>query len=75
MPKKNDNKSTKKIPSKTIAAATPVRQTSVPPKAQPAKRAITHEQIAKRAYEIYLSGTGGSADQNWMRAERELRAS
>src|SRR3954452_10908471 len=39
-----------------------------------ANRTITHEMIAKRAYEIYASGKGGSPHDNWVRAERELRA-
>jgi hypothetical protein len=30
--------------------------------------------IAKRAYEIYLSGKGGSQMENWLRAERELKS-
>ena len=34
---------------------------------------ITHDMIANRAYEIYLSGAGGSEFDNWCRAERELR--
>jgi hypothetical protein len=29
--------------------------------------------IAKRAFEIYVSGKGGSQTDNWFRAERELR--
>ena len=33
----------------------------------------SHEQIAKRAYEIWQSGKGGSQQDNWYRAERELR--
>jgi hypothetical protein len=37
-------------------------------------RQVTHEQIARRAYEISKSGTGGSPEENWYRAERELRA-
>ena len=37
-------------------------------------RQVTHEQIARRAYEIFKSGTGGSTEDNWFRAERELRA-
>jgi Protein of unknown function (DUF2934) len=31
-----------------------------------------HEAIAIRAYEIYRSGQGGSSDDHWYRAEREL---
>ena len=53
----------------------PVRNTAIPkvPAASPAKKEVTHEAVAKRAYEIYLSGTGGTAEDNWLRAERELR--
>jgi hypothetical protein len=36
---------------------------------------ITHEQIAKRAYEIYLrnGAVPGRDEQNWLQAEAELR--
>jgi hypothetical protein len=37
-------------------------------------RKPTQQEIAKRAYEIYKSGKGGSDLENWFRAERELRA-
>jgi hypothetical protein len=37
-------------------------------------RQVTQEQIARRAYEIFKSGTGGTPEENWYRAERELRA-
>ena len=39
-----------------------------------AKTAPTHEEIASRAYEIYLErgGAPGDASQDWTRAEREL---
>ena len=39
------------------------------------KKQISHEQIARRAYEIWQSGKGGSEFDNWVRAERELRGS
>ena len=42
------------------------------PKTTPAKQ-ITQAQIAERAYFISRSGTGGSEQDNWYRAERELR--
>jgi Protein of unknown function (DUF2934) len=51
-----------------------VSRNSPLPKAGSAKREISHEMIAKRAYEIYVSGKGGSQDENWARAERELRS-
>jgi len=43
-------------------------------KARPAKTAPTHEEIALRAYEIYLErgGAPGDALEDWTRAEREL---
>jgi len=36
------------------------------------EKLASHEDIAKRAYEIYSSGHGGSAVDDWLRAEREL---
>jgi hypothetical protein len=39
------------------------------------KKQITNDQIARRAYEIWQSGKGGSDFDNWVRAERELRGS
>ena len=52
--------------------SSPVRNSPVP-KAQGAPKAITHEMIAKRAYEISQSPQCGSEYDNWVRAERELR--
>jgi hypothetical protein len=51
-------------------------QRAAAPKAQPQtqRKQVTQEQIAKRAYEIHISGKGGSELDNWLRAERELRA-
>jgi len=37
-----------------------------------AEKIIAHEAIAQRAYEISTYGTGGSAEGNWLQAEREL---
>jgi len=69
----------KKIPfvnpaSKSAPATTPVRNTAIP-KAQPqaAAKVVTHDMIAKRAYEIAHSPQRGSDHDNWLRAERELR--
>jgi hypothetical protein len=33
---------------------------------------VSHHHIAVRAYEIYASGHGGSAFDNWLAAERQL---
>lgn len=37
-----------------------------------ADRIIGHEAIALRAFDIFQLGAGGSQDDNWFRAEREL---
>jgi hypothetical protein len=70
-------KPAKSTPAKStpVATTTPVRNTSIPPKPAvvPAKKVVTHEAIAIRAYEISRSGMGGSEDQNWLQAERELK--
>jgi hypothetical protein len=55
-------------PAKTV---TSVRNSPIPK--TPAKKEITHEEIARRAFEISCSGTGGSEVDNWLRAERELK--
>ena len=58
----------------TATVSTPVRNSPVPKVAQQAsrKQTPTHEQISKRAYEIWQSGQGGSQDEHWYRALREL---
>jgi len=42
------------------------------------RRVPTHEEIAQRSYEIFLARGGqqgfGSPEQDWLQAERELRA-
>ena len=35
---------------------------------------VSHEQIAERAYHLYLAGTEGDAFTHWVIAERELGA-
>jgi len=44
-------------------------QTTTPPK-------ITHEQIAKRAHDIWVKNgcKHGQDEQNWLEAERQLKA-
>jgi hypothetical protein len=81
------NSTRKTTPAKTVS--TPVRNSAIPRSTSPTNRGfgnngggaalasgrqITHEAIAKRAYEIWKSGKGGSQYDNWLRAERELRA-
>jgi hypothetical protein len=81
MAKKATNISVPKTPVKAADAVVDssvkatVSRNSPVPKAAPAKREISQEMIAKRAYEIFATGRGGSQDDNWHRAERELRSS
>jgi hypothetical protein len=60
----------RKPASRKRTASTEVRNSPLPKAAAPARP--TADQIARRAYEIYLSGSGGSETENWLRAEREL---
>ncbi len=63
-------------PSPSIArTVTPMRNTPIPKvSTMPApRREITHEMIAKRAYEISQSPECRDELSNWLRAERELR--
>jgi hypothetical protein len=59
---------------KTAAATTaaPRKRTRRTPSMRRTRRAISHDQIALRAYEIHLSGVGGDPVEHWLRAEREL---
>ena len=61
----------RKSPSTTASTATPK-----PRKAPAAAPAPTHEQIALRAYHLYLSRNGapGNPFEDWKRAEQELVA-
>lgn len=65
---------TVKTPAVGVAATTPVRNTPIPRvvTAQVSRKAITHEMICCRAYEISQSSQCGSEMENWLRAEREL---
>jgi hypothetical protein len=55
---------------KAASAATSVRRRTTGKKAA---AAVTQEQIAERAYYLYLE-RGGDQLENWLHAERELAA-
>jgi hypothetical protein len=73
----------KPVPSKNVTPAAPVAKAAPAPaapvaKAAPAAKATasykpTQEEIAARAFEIYQRD-GGTDQENWLRAERELIA-
>jgi len=54
-----------------IETVTAVRNSPLP-KAVAAKKEVTCQDIARRAYEIWQTNGGGELD-NWLAAERELR--
>lgn len=68
MARNTANKQTQPTPAQPQAEST--RNVGVASRNGPA-----HEQIARRAYEIFLArgGTHGNAEQDWLQAERELR--
>jgi hypothetical protein len=51
-------------PAQTTTKPTEAREPAASPKP-------SHDQIAERAYAIHLE-EGGSDEENWLRAEREL---
>jgi hypothetical protein len=56
--------------------STPVRNSAIPKLTPVVSRKpleITTEVIARKAFEIFASGQGGSELDNWFAAERELR--
>ena len=69
----SNSPASKGFTSKATPASTVSRNTPLPRPSSPVKREITHEMIAKRAFEIHISGKGGSQVENWLRAERELK--
>ena len=52
-------------------AAKPAAKRTTTSKAKPPE--ITDSMIAERAYFLSISGEGSSDDENWLRAEAELR--
>lgn len=69
---------TKAVDPATVVKTTPARNSPIPKSAAPMasspRKEVTHELVAKRAYEIFLSGKGGDQMHNWLMAERELRS-
>jgi len=74
----------KKSPVKSVAASLPAQSLakskaggarSLPKSLEAAAPAPTREEIARRAYEIYMArGSGGRETEDWAQAERELTA-
>jgi len=63
--KKAEGTATTTAPKKTTARRTTKKAS--------AASEVTYEMIAERAYHIAHSGEGGTDEENWHRAEAELR--
>ena len=72
--KKAAKKTAKKASSAKKKSTTAAKKTPAKKKASSAKRTRqpSHDEIAKRAYEIH-EREGGNHEDNWHRAERELK--
>ena len=59
------------VPSRPIVAPASAARVTEP---KPASRRPTHQEVERRAYELYLArqGRDGTAHDDWVRAEREL---
>ncbi|WIG95809.1 DUF2934 domain-containing protein [Myxococcus sp. SDU36] len=62
-------------PTEPSSSKPPATSARSKPRAPEPRPGPTNEQIARRAYEIFLArgGTHGSSEQDWFQAERELR--
>ncbi len=76
----SSSKAKKAAPASEVSSVSAVRKTVAPRKtaqkveqaASVASTPLNHDQIAKRAYLISVSGNGGSESDNWFRAQAEL---
>jgi hypothetical protein len=64
--KEKKSEATATAPKKTTTRRTTSKKAVAAPE-------ITYEMIAERAYHIAQSGEGGTDEENWHRAEAELR--
>ena len=75
MPKK-PTKTEKTAPAVEAKAADPVPNQPASDETRP-NRGPSHEEISRRAHELWVKrgGMGGNAQEDWLRAEQELRFS
>ena len=66
---KAETKTTKTAATKSVAATKPKTVRARKPKVV----AVRGEQIAERAYYLWVEGSGDDAFTNWIRAEGELQ--
>jgi hypothetical protein len=65
---------TTKVKKTAVVASTPVRYSALPKLTTPAaKVVVTDDMIARKAFELFAAGRGGSELDHWFAAEAELR--
>lgn len=76
MPRKTNGNGTTSRRKKAVASIEPPAGQVVPEVRNHTKAFNLDEEIRRRAYEIYLErrGTAGDQHQDWLIAEREIRA-
>ena len=76
MPRKTNGNGTTSRRKKSAASIEPPAGQVVPEVRKNAQTIDLNEEIRRRAYEIYLErrGAGGDEHQDWLSAEREIRA-
>jgi hypothetical protein len=72
MPKKDPNATASATTTRAKRMRRIVKPVATRKRSAAAPAPVTHEQIARRAYELHLAGTEGDAMAHWLRAEREL---
>ena len=72
MAKSNSSQKNKTFPT-TTATASPKKASQTAAKTSTTKTLnVGRDEIAQRAYSIFLSGQGGTELDHWLQAEREL---
>ena len=76
MPRKTNGNGTTSRRKKALASIQPPAVQDLPEVRKTAKVIDLNEEIRRRAFEIYLErrGTAGDQHQDWLNAEREIRA-
>ena len=77
MPSDTTTATTPKRPTKAATAGSAAGRRAKPDAARRARAAapaVTHEAIARRAFELFEGGHPGDHLEHWLDAERQLRA-
>ena len=62
------------MPKEPNTTTKPTRKPSLRKRKPTVPPPVTHDDIAERAYALYVTGAEGGPFEHWVRAERELTA-